>query len=204
MEKEEIIVYHGTTKENAESIMNMKKFIPGNDNDNRDLLGKGIYFFTDYNHAILWNIILYNKHNRNALDYDMYNNKYQILDAIISVRRENMIDLNNLNDITKFDKIVLKINNILEKLPEYIESKNKNSAIINYLQKNGYIDDVYVVKQSIKQKLKVSSKHSVNYVYREVICVKDNRVIELIDLHQKISQEEFNDALYLSFINKNI
>lgn len=198
MEQEEAIVYHGTTKSCASSILSMDKFIPGKDN-NEDFLGEGIYFFGDYKHALLWNIRSYNKNYTKKIDYDQYVNKYDILDVIIQVKKENILDLDDSNDIAKFDKIVGKLARVFEALPEYKDAKNKNSAILNYLQKNGYIDGIYIVKQGIKQKLNVNSKHSINYVFREVICVKNDKVIKLIELHDKICEQEFENALYLSF-----
>ena len=52
--KEEI--YHGTTKENAEKIIATQKFYPGEENVNEQFLGKGIYFFRNKQHAVMWNI----------------------------------------------------------------------------------------------------------------------------------------------------
>ena len=201
MENEEIIVYHGTTNECALSILNMNKFIQGKDN-NEDFLGEGIYFFDNYKHALLWNIKDYNKRCNSKFEFDEFSKLYDILDVIIQVKRENILDLDDNSDIVKFDKIVKKIAGILDILPEYIDAENKNSAILNFLQKKGYIDDIYIVKQSIKQKLNVDKRHSINYIFREVICVKNDKVIKLIDLHDKISKKEFEDAAYLSFLKK--
>lgn len=198
MIEQESVVYHGTTNKCALSILKMNKFIPGKDN-NEDFLGEGIYFFDDYTHAIFWNIRDCKKCTGGILKYEEFIELYDILDVIIQVKRENVLDLDDSNDIVKFDKVVKKIGKILDSLPEYINAKNKNSAILNYLQKNGYLDDIYVVKQKIKQKLNVDGRHSINYVFRQVICVKNDKVIKLIDMHDKINEQEFENAVYLSF-----
>lgn len=198
---EEVVVYHGTTKNCATSIISMNKFIPGEDIKNEDYLGKGIYFFDNYEHAILWNIRDYYMKETKEIDYDTYSNNYDIVEALIKVNKANILDLDTQKNIAKFDKLVNKIEKTLNALPEYLHARNKNAAILNYLQKNGYIDDVYLVKQKIKQTLRVSKLHSFNYIYREVICVKNDKIIKLIELHDNISEDDFDSAAYLSFRN---
>lgn len=196
----EIVVYHGTTKENAKNIKQMNRFVIKEDINNKAYLGTGIYFFEDYKHAIFWNMRNYKRVNylrKNNITYLEYINNYDIVDAIINVEERNYLDLDDVNNIWKFDRLVRSIDSKLASLPEYQNATNKNAAIINYLQKNGFLEGILVISKFFKQDIHVSKLHSIKEIERKVICVKDDRIIKFIDIHEKISQQDVEQVIDL-------
>ena len=156
MEEINYRLFHGTERERAIKILKDGKFIPGEDLDNKDFLGKGVYFFREKEHAILWNLKKAKDDGKRNLRYDKYILEYAVLRADISIMRKNLLDLNYPKDIVKYDKVVRRFQKEFEEDQEYINARHKERAIINYLYKHNYMDGIYVIRKYEGQKTKTS------------------------------------------------
>lgn len=142
---EEYIRYHGTDRNSANKIVTQQKFIPGNDEDNEDFLGKGIYFFKDDKHAVLWNLKKAKDEGKVNLTYNDYIIKYVVVSANIVINRKNILDLEDINDIVKYDKLCKRFEKEFEDDEEYSTA----NQIINYFYKKRYMDNIYAIRKII-------------------------------------------------------
>lgn len=199
----EFLAYHGTSRDNAKSIIDMNKIIPGEDLDNADFLGKGIYFFDDYKNAIFWNVRDFKYKENKIPTYNDYIKKYSIIEAKIDCSNKNILNLNETSDLVKFDKIVNRISEILEKSEDYRMAKNKNAAIFNFLYNKNMMDGIFIIEKMFKQSINTSRYHSLGEIQRNVICVKDDAVIKNISLFSDVDKKVFDEVRYLTFPPRN-
>lgn len=200
MNEEKIIeVYHGTTKKNAKKIFKDQRFIPGEDEDNEDFLGRGIYFFTNNEHAVLWNLKKAKDNRKNDLSYKNYIIYYSVISANISIQRKNMLDLEDIRDLVKYDKICKRFEKEFEDDIEYINATHKERAIINYFYKKRYMDNIYAIRKIMGQKNNTTDLNAAEYLQRDVICVKNDKIIDNIKIVEDIEKGTYNDIKYISF-----
>ena len=199
MEEIKYRLFHGTEKEKAIKILKDGKFIPGEDLDNKDFLGKGVYFFKEKEHATLWNLKKAKDDGKRNLKYDRYILEYAVLKADISIMRKNLLDLNYPKDIVKYDKVVRRFQKEFEEDQEYINATHKERAIINYLYKHNYMDGIYVIRKYEGQKTKTSELNVGDYIQRDVLCIKKEELIKNIEMEENIDREAYNDIKNIYF-----
>lgn len=190
--------FHGTDRESARNIIKERKFVPGEDADNEDFLGKGVYFFKEEEHAVLWNLKKARDCGNRNLKYEDYILEYAILKADILVNRKNLLDLNTPRDIAKYEKICKRFQKEFEEDEEYKEALHKDRAIINYFYKKHYMDGIYVIRKFEGQKTKTLNINVGDYIQREVLCIKNNEIIKNICIIKDIKKDLYEDIKYVS------
>lgn len=93
MNKNNMIGYHGTTRDNAEKIVSQQSFIDS-DREN-DWLGRGVYFFAYKLHASWW--VTHRRYQ---------GKKVEILEAELQYTDEQMLDLDDPEQLSILDDIV--------------------------------------------------------------------------------------------------
>lgn len=200
MNEEKVIeVYHGTTKKYAKKIFREQKFIAGKDEDNEDFLGKGIYFFKNNEHAVLWNLKKANDCGKKNLQYKDYILYYSVISAKICIERKNILDLEDIKDLVKYDKICKRFKKEFEDDLEYITAVHKERAIINYFYKKRYMENIFVIRKILGQKNNTVDLNVGEYLQREVICVKNDKIIQDIEIMADIETNTYNTIKYISF-----
>lgn len=192
-------VYHGTTTESANNIISTNEYIPGEKNVDEQFLGKGIYFFRDKQHAVMWNLKIARDNNCRKLPYNKYIEEYSVLESELEYERENLLDLNDINDVVKYNKICEKIKNVFLEDEDYESAEHKERAIINYLYKKNWVDGIYIIRKIFGQKVNVDKLNVADYIQRDILCVKDDRVIKDIGKSVKIEENEYNNIKAISF-----
>lgn len=131
--KIQIIGYHGTSKESAESIIE-NNFNPSKGGD-ADWLGDGVYFFSEgispaENNATKWAIVAaYNKYKR-CNDY----NEYSVLKAEIDLDKNRFLDLTTKDGMELFNYLR---NKYIEKIAK---SGKRIKKTVNYRDfKDGHL-----------------------------------------------------------------
>lgn len=198
-EEYKVTGYHGTERKKAEKIIKEQKFIPGEDEDNEDFLGKGIYFFRNNEHAVLWNLKKAKDNGKVNLKYSNYILKYVVVSANIVVPRGNILDLENINDIVKYDKICKRFQKEFENDEEYINANHKDRVIINYFYKKRYMDNIYAIRKIKGQKNNTIDLNVSDYLQRDIICVKNDKIINNIIIERDIENNTYNNIKYISF-----
>lgn len=191
--------FHGTSRENARKIVGAQSFIPGEDKDNEDFLGKGVYFFKENSHAVLWNLKKAKDNGYRNVKYKDYVLHYAVLEAEIKCSKKNLLDLEDINDIVKYDKICKKFQKEFENDEEYIEAEHKERAIINYFYKKKYMDGIFVIRKIKTQKIDSLDLNVVNKLNREILCVKESKIINNINIIKDIDKDTYNNIRYISF-----
>ncbi len=195
--KEEI--YHGTTKENAEKIIATQKFYPGEENVNEQFLGKGIYFFRNKQHAVMWNIKKAKDVGLRNMPYKKYIQKYSILKSKVEYARKNLLDLNDTNDIVKYNKICKRVERHFLNDQDYKLAQHKDRAIINFLYEKNLMEGIYIIRKISGQKSKVNSLNVADYIQRDILCIKDDRIIKDVEECIKIDGKEYNNIKAISY-----
>ena len=193
MEKIKYKLFHGTTREAAIKILNENKFKPGEDLDNEDFLGKGVYFFKEKEHAVLWNLKKAKDKGKRNLNYNEYILEYAVLKADLTVMRKNLLDLNYPKDILKYNKIIKKVEEKFINDEEYINAKHKERAIINYLYKHSCMDGIHVIRKFEGQRTKTTNLNVGDYIQRDVLCIKKEELIKNIEMEADINKQAYYD-----------
>ena len=191
--------YHGTKRKNAKKIIKQQQFIPGEDEDNEDFLGRGIYIFRNDEHAVLWNLKKAKDEGKINLHYNDYVAKYVVVLANITVEKKNILDLEDINDIVKYDKICKRFQKEFEDDEEYSTANYKDRAIINYFYKKRYMDNIYAIRKIIGQKTNTIDLNISSYLQRDIICVKNDKIISDISIQKDIENSTYNNIKYISF-----
>ena len=135
MNEENYTGYHGTNNVAAQKIIEENQFIPSKDKKTKLYLGRGVYFYIEYKDAISWNIKGYKYDNEKYPNLEELNQQYDIINVDIVVLKDNILNLNKVENIKIFDELTNEIRGKLVTKPEYKYARNKNGAIINYLMK---------------------------------------------------------------------
>ncbi len=196
MNEENYTGYHGTNNVAAQKIIEENQFIPSKDKKTKLYLGRGVYFYIEYKDAISWNIKGYKYDNEKYPNLEELNQQYDIINVDIVVLKDNILNLNKVENIKIFDELTNEIRGKLVTKPEYKYARNKNGAIINYLMKLKLLTDVDMIIRNIKDPILDSDIHSMNDIYRKVICVKNLNIIKNISMHEKVTIEDFKIVNY--------
>lgn len=206
-EETKIKCYHGTSKENQESI-----FIEGfreSKPKKGHWLGRGIYFYKNIYYAIEWNIINYIKKGDSYKDFTI---KSAIIKATLNFEKFQVLDLNDPIGYNHYLEII-KI--IKEKFPEKIKKIEKNGdiEIIRLLEeleeKTGkkYISmfDVLIADypKDIYNKGNKNIKGNFLPCIQKQICVKNNNVIEKIEA-VNLKNKEIKDYFDIIKMNREV
>ena len=185
-----IDVYHGTTKENARSIVENKEFRINDDKNDKLYLGAGIYFFEEKIHAVTWNIHLFRKNKIGNLAFKALLEGYSVIRARLNIIDDNILDLDDLNDNRVLDILALKVK---EKFG--VQINNNYVAYINFLQRNELIPNICVMKKNFTYKIRNNTWGRLKSISRAVYCVKDKSIISNIE-ELEITKKEFDSAVY--------
>ncbi len=183
-----IIGYHGTKKENIESICK-NNFIINKDEDNKLFLGYGIYFFYIYDDAVDWNIKSFMKEFSYLPGFEMIANKYGVIESKVQANEDDILDLDEKDKLYKFEILVDKFKGKLSTKQEYIRAKNKTTAIINMMYRRGLINKKILAKTFVEQ-INTKNLNAFKNYTRKMFCVKDSSIIlenrEKIDLDNNL------------------
>lgn len=168
MNKNSMVGYHGTTRENAEKIVSEQSFIDS-DKEN-DWLGRGVYFFAYKWHASWW--VTHNRYR---------GKKVEILEAKLQYTDEQMLDLDDpeqlriLDDIVKY--AVANANSSNDPIRADLKTKQEHWCFACNLIKKLDLSIgimVYTFQDSGKRFEYEYSKFSGN---QRQICVSDHSII---------------------------
>lgn len=185
-------LFHATDNKSARIILKEQKFIPGEDLDNEDFLGKGIYFFKEKEHAVMWNIKKAKEDKINYFNYKEYIINYAILKTNLLFKKNNFLDLDLPSKTADYNKLCRKFENIFGEDEEYKYAQHKDRAMINYLYKNNLMDGIYIIKKIFSNRVKTSEFNITKSIEREVYCVKDDRIIRSIEIMPNIEKNTYN------------
>ncbi len=147
----ESVVYHGTTKNNAEIVLNERKFNASN--GNRHWLGDGVYFYTQEYFSYRW---VYNmckserkKKRKNCVSecdetkcLDDIFDKYSILVSRICLSENKVLDLDSIDGRVWLHRMLKEfyetVNEILEDDKKYMLG-----TLINFVFNESGIADYY-------------------------------------------------------------
>ena len=188
---ETIIGYHGTTKENASKIYNSQTFIPNEDEKNELFLGRGVYFYFEKNNAVFWNIKKM-KEEHKKIDYIVYSSEYDILEVLIGMEEDEILDLDKIENYFKFKKYLERVSKILNQSEIYKNAKNKDAALINFMEKRGELEGVKIIKKIYHQRNDTFDNIRIS---RTMLCVKDEIVIGHIIISEIVTKDIF-DMVY--------
>lgn len=188
---ETIIGYHGTTKENASKIYNSQTFIPNEDEKNELFLGRGVYFYFEKNNAVFWNIKKM-KEEHKKIDYIVYSSEYDILEVLIGMEEDEILDLDKIENYFKFKKYLERVSKILNQSEIYKNAKNKDAALINFMEKRGELEGVKIIKKIYHQRNDTFDNIRIS---RTMLCVKDENVIGPIIISEIVTKDIF-DMVY--------
>lgn len=185
---EEIVGYHGTKKELVESICTNNFFI-NEDENNKLFLGAGVYFFFLCDDAIDWNIKTFRKEFSFLPEWEDILKKYSVIESKIKVKKEDILDLDEKENLYKLEILAEKIKSKLITKEEYVRAKNKTTAIINMMYKRNMIKKKIILKTFV-EKINTATFDSLKNYPRKMFCVKDKSIIlenkEKIDIDKRI------------------
>ena len=194
MDKKIIVGYHGTKKENIESICTNNFYIK-EDNNGKLFLGSGVYFFCLCDDAIDWNVKKYFEEFLKVPTLELLISKYSIIESIIKVEKEDILDLDEKDKLYRLELLVDKIKGKLLTKPEFLRAKNKTGAIINMLYKRKLLSKKIILKTFVET-INTKTFDSLKNYSRKMLCVKDTSIIlenrEKIDINKDL----FDSIIY--------
>ncbi|HJJ11747.1 MAG TPA: hypothetical protein OIM48_00295 [Clostridiaceae bacterium] len=191
----EIEGYHGTDKENIESICS-NNFEIKKDLKNKLFLGFGAYFFFEYEDAVDWNVKELRDDLNRVPKYDELQNKKSVVKADIKCKDTDILNLDDKEMLLKFEILVEKYQGKLSTKPEFINAKNKTAAIINMLYQRKLIKRNIIIKTFIETIKTNRFLQSLKNYPRKMICVKDNKYISNIYEYNELSKEKYDSIVY--------
>lgn len=191
----EIEGYHGTDKENIESICS-NNFEIKKDLKNKLFLGFGAYFFFEYEDAVDWNVKELRDDLNRVPKYDELQNKKSVVKADIKCKDTDILNLDDKEMLLKFEILVEKYQGKLSTKLEFINAKNKTAAIINMLYQRKLIKRNIIIKTFIETIKTNRFLQSLKNYPRKMICVKDNKYISNIYEYNELSKEKYDSIVY--------
>lgn len=164
------MVYHGTTKENAESIVR-DNYMRESRGD-RHWLGDGIYFYCDFLYALRW--IRCRDKTENLLQ------SHAIISAKLNVEEERIFSFLNSDHKMIFDMVLEECKERKRKL-DIQDGAMVDGAVLNIMfKKMKYGKEYDMIKAIfIHEDKKMSEVNSRLYYFPEIqICVKNGEIIE--------------------------
>ncbi len=191
----EIEGYHGTDKENIESICS-NNFEIKKDLKNKLFLGFGAYFFFEYEDAVDWNVKELRDDLNRVPKYNELQNKKSVVKADIKCKDTDILNLDDKEMLLKFEILVEKYQGKLSTKPEFINAKNKTAAIINMLYQRKLIKRNIIIKTFIETIKTNRFLQSLKNYPRKMVCVKDNKYISNIYEYNELSKEKYDSIVY--------
>lgn len=192
--------FHGTDKESAKSILSQNSFTQSDNDD--DWLGRGVYFYTNIDNAILYNIRQFINDYKLYPNYKELSKERKILLAQIECDSEDIFDLNDIENMGKFLGLWKIFYERVKENPKYKNVKYKDGYMINWLFDNtDYFDGCKVILNIFMLDLKFhrkineifNNKTRIGYMLQqEFICVVDNNCIRSVEIYNKNYQNEYN------------
>lgn len=181
------MVYHGTTKENAESIVK-ENCIKGSRGD-RHWLGDGVYFYRDFWYALRW--------IRCRDKTEHFLQSHAIISAELNVQEKRIFSFLNPEHKILFDTVL----ETCEKKKELLNMREEivDGAVLNMMFKKMKYGNEYDMVEAIfiheDKDMPVRGFHSRLYYFPEIqICVKNGEIIEQIQ-NMNINQANILDKL---------
>ncbi len=204
MNIKEIIVYHGTTKNNANIIYSTKYF--KNSIGNNEYMGNGIYFYDNHINALHMCIGKYIKAYKTIPTYKKLSEEYAIVSAVLKVNDNEILDMNSYAVKLKLYYLYKKIKDSMINVNDkqmndgfYLNfiSKNFPDFLKNYkVLKNTYNKEI--ISQKLRKTKKVKSRiiYDIKQVYYNVI---DSSCIFNINICENNYEDEYNiiENLYI-------
>ena len=191
----EIEGYHGTDKQNIESICS-NNFEIKKDLKNKLFLGFGAYFFFEYEDAVDWNVKELRDDLNRVPKYNELQNKKSVVKADIKCKDTDILNLDDKEMLLKFEILVEKYQGKLSTKPEFINAKNKTAAIINMLYQRKLIKRNIIIKTFIETIKTNRFLQSLKNYPRKMVCVKDNKYISNIYEYNELSKEKYDSIVY--------
>lgn len=189
MEEENKIGYHGTKIENALNIVKSQIFEFNPDDNNKLLLGAGVYFYYNRLDAIEWNIKDYrDKNNYNFPTYKDLLDCYAIVETNLAINESNILNLDDREGLIKYKEIVRNIKDFIEPIEDY-KDRNELATIINYLYKLGLMDNIYAIKKTFS--FPIPNNYGARGIQKLMICIKEIDILSNFILSKKIDMEEY-------------
>ena len=176
MNEEKLITgYHGTKRENIDSICK-NNFSISLDKENKLFLGYGVYFFYSCEDALDWNIKKFIEEFKYLPEYKIVINKYGIIESNIYVKEDDILDLDNKEKLYRLEILIKKFEGKFVTKPEYIRAKNKTSAIINILY-NRKLMNKKILSKTFFEQIKTKELNSFKNYPRKMFCIKDTSIM---------------------------
>lgn len=186
--------YHGTKKESVESICT-NNFVINEDVNNKLFLGFGIYFFYISDDALDWNIKSFIKEFSILPQCDMLLSKFSIIESNIELPQEDILDLDEKENLYKFEMLADKIKVKLAMSQEYARAPNKTAAILNMLYKKK-LTTKKVISKTFFEEINTKNLHSFKNYPRKMFCVKDKSIIFENKEKLDIDENSFESIIY--------
>lgn len=169
-------LYHATERENVLKIVEEQKFIVIEDINNERFLGTGAYFYLNKIDAVDWNGRAVTKNNNSNLfpTFIELRNKYGIICATCDVEKKNVLDLDTREAIIAYKKIVGKIKKFVKPVVDY-KDRNELATMINYLNKQGLLDGIYIILKTFSYPVK---KDLGLNIQKKMACVKNVDILK--------------------------
>ncbi len=197
---EKILAYHGTNKENADSILCTKKFNKSQNDD--DWLGSGVYFYTRLDNAILYNIRKYKNKSKKYPEYIELEKNKKILICEIEYDKNEVLDLNEIENLTKFLGMWKLFYDRIKKCEKFDKTSQKDGAVIDWLlNETNYFNGCKIIKNIFRLDVRFNRKISNifnkktrmgYYIEQQFVCVIDDSCIKSINEYTKNYENEYN------------
>ncbi len=195
MDEEKLITgYHGTKRENIDSICK-NNFSISLDKENKLFLGYGVYFFYLCEDALDWNIKKFIEEFKYLPEYKIVINKYGIIESNIYVKEDDILDLDNKEKLYRLEILIKKFEGKFVTKPEYIRAKNKTSAIINILY-NRKLMNKKILSKTFFEQIKTKELNSFKNYPRKMFCIKDTSIINKNKEEKNINNDLFDSIIY--------
>lgn len=183
-----LIGYHGTNKQNEQSILK-NGFRASKSNSFHHWLGNGIYFWADTYYAVEWNMIDLEKNGVVTLKNMI--NQYTIFESIIKVEKNKVINLSSPKGTIIFENFkeqVMSVSN--EKQKERLKMIDSDIFWLNYMSKKGLFNKYKVIIANYDKVIKSINKNKNDFIKYEQtqICVKDNDTINKNEIYSNKSE----------------
>lgn len=200
MEEEVIELYHATLKKSAIAMTESQKFICNEENANNEFLGKGAYFYETRQEAVEWTLKMYkDKNGHYPTNCNEIIENYRIVIAKVKFLKKEVLNLDKREKIKQLNEIAKQVSSKLNL--DLLQEKYKPLAVLlNYLEKEGWIEGVSIVERTFPFPIKMDNViKKISEINKKVICVKDTNIINKMRIDKKITKKEYEDSLYFVY-----
>ena len=108
------------------------------------------------------------------------------------MEEDEILDLDKIENYFKFKKYLERVSKILNQSEIYKNAKNKDAALINFMEKRGELEGVKIIKKIYHQRNDTFDNIRIS---RTMLCVKDENVIGPIIISEIVTKDIF-DMVY--------